>query len=303
MGRILFAPFRVETWLVLGFAAFLSEYLSDLTGPESQISYRERGDLPGGHALRDLAEFLLDPVWGPLVLGTAFLAVVVLLLMMWLGSRGKFVFLDGVARERAAIVEPWKRWSAQGDSLFLWWLVAGIGSLLVIAAVSLPVIPTILAAIANEDFQLLAFAGLLGWLAVLVPIVLAIAYVFLFTFQFVVPIMMIHGLGAGAAWGRFGALFRRHPWHFLAYGILYLVLNTLVGTVVAAFGLATCCVGFVILAIPYVGSVLLLPIEVTLRSLGPEFLAQFGPEYSVFAALPATPAPPPPPVAPPGPPA
>ena len=53
---------------------------------------------------------------------------------------------------------------------------------------------------------------------------------------------------------------------------------------IVAFGLATCCIGFIFLAIPYVGTILLLPFLVTYRYLSLEFLAQLDPTLDVFAA-------------------
>jgi hypothetical protein len=49
--------------------------------------------------------------------------------------------------------------------------------------------------------------------------------------------------------------------------------------VVVAVGFATCCIGFLLMVTPYVGQVVLLPLHVAYRALGPEFLAQFGPEF------------------------
>ena len=42
-----------------------------------------------------------------------------------------------------------------------------------------------------------------------------------------------------------------------------------------AFGLMTCCLGFLLLMVPYISSVLVLPISVFYRSFTFEFLAQF----------------------------
>ena len=48
------------------------------------------------------------------------------------------------------------------------------------------------------------------------------------------------------------------------------------------FGLLTCCIGWLLLAIPYIGAVVMLPIYVTFRSLDLEFLGQFGAEYTLL---------------------
>jgi uncharacterized membrane protein YccF (DUF307 family) len=63
---------------------------------------------------------------------------------------------------------------------------------------------------------------------------------------------------------------------------------------VVAAGLATCCVGWILLAIPYISTVVTLPAWYTYRAYSLEFLAQLGPEYDAFkrqgAGEPATPA-------------
>ena len=65
--------------------------------------------------------------------------------------------------------------------------------------------------------------------------------------------------------------------------------------------LVTCCIFGIILVIPYIGTVALLPLYVALRALSLEFLAQFGPEWTMpaEAADPDSPPAPAPPVAPP----
>lgn len=51
---------------------------------------------------------------------------------------------------------------------------------------------------------------------------------------------------------------------------------------VIVLGLATCCIGFLFLIIPYIGSVIMLPVSVTFRAFSVEFLEQFGGEYKIF---------------------
>ena len=67
----------------------------------------------------------------------------------------------------------------------------------------------------------------------------------------------------------------------------------MVGLAVLLAGLLTCCCGLVLLAIPYIGTVILLPIVAWERYWSLEFLRQFGPEYDLWAgaAPPPDPAP------------
>lgn len=306
--RMLFRPFRMETWLVLGFAAFLSEYLSGFGGG-GNYSWKGRPHVGIGPVLSRIAEFLLHPLWGTLVIVLVALVLITTLAFMWLSSRGKFIFLDNVVHERTGIVEPWGRFSRHGNALFGFWLGFFLACGALFLAITVPLLPAILGAVASGGaLQVLSAIAVGWWVALMVPLGIVAAYTHLFLFQFVVPIMYREGQGVLAAWRRFLPLLRANVLEFLLFGLFYLVALIVVGVSIAVVGIATCCVGLLVLAIPYVGSVLLLPVEVPLRGLGPDFLAQFGPEWSVFdqappAAGPATatpPAPTPPAAPPPG---
>jgi uncharacterized RDD family membrane protein YckC len=84
------------------------------------------------------------------------------------------------------------------------------------------------------------------------------------------------------AWSVFLKLFSRRAGHFLLYGIFIFVLIIMVVIAVIIFGFVTCCIGFLLLIIPYVGSVVLLPVSYTFRAFSVEFLEQFGEEFTIF---------------------
>jgi hypothetical protein len=291
-------PFRLETWLVLGFAAFLSEWMSGSAFPG-----RGGGGGGGGHAgwhggwhggMPRPHDLLPAFVWGPLVAAIVVVALVAAIVFLWIGSRGKFVFLDDVVRQRAAIVEPWGRCARLGNSLFLWKLVfgflAGLGAVgIVVATMG----SALLAWWRFETPFALAPEIALGATALGI-LLLAWAFVNLMLDSFVVPIMYREGISTNAAWGRFLPLLRDHTGAFVMYALFVLVLCVALGAAVAVAGFGTCCVGFFLLLGPYVGQVLMLPVYVTYRGFGPEFLAQFGPAFDVFVTVPAsTPAAPP----------
>ena len=75
---------------------------------------------------------------------------------------------------------------------------------------------------------------------------------------------------------------RNNVFQFLLYGIFILFLWLVAAAVIVVFGLVTCCIGFLILIIPYIGTVLLLPVYYTFRALSVEFLEQFGDDYKLF---------------------
>jgi hypothetical protein len=66
------------------------------------------------------------------------------------------------------------------------------------------------------------------------------------------------------------------------YGLFVLMLAVVFAMFFSVFCLMTCCIA----ALPYVGTVLLLPVWVAYRLLSLEFLAQFHPSFNLFAPLP-----------------
>ena len=65
---------------------------------------------------------------------------------------------------------------------------------------------------------------------------------------------------------------------FCLFGIVLILAMLVIGCVVTC---VTCCIG----ALPYLGTVILLPVFVTLHSFSLLFLRQFGPEYDMWASF------------------
>ena len=309
--RMLFRPFRLEFWLVLGFAAFLS----NMGHGGGTWNWSQRYDRASVNELvQSLHDFLHTP-WILWVFGLSLVFLFVLgVVIAWVGARGRFIFLDDVLHERARIVEPWKRFRRLGNSLFVLELTLGVATLTIVLILFGSTIFAVFHGIWSDgtlpefDWRPLVIAGLIA-----APLLILAAVFNVLTRHFVVPIMWKHALGVTAAWARFWPLLSAHPGSFFVYLVLLLALYCGIGVAILVFGCCTCCIGFILLAIPYVGSVVLLPVFVTLRGAGPEFLAQFGAEWDARPLLsgpdetrdpsgpPIPPAPPVPPAPPPAP--
>ncbi len=112
---------RIEKWLVIGFAAWLAN-LGAGGGGIGNFNYPDnrRED---AHKLNETIGQIPQPV---LITGICVLVCVVLLLIVlfaWLRARGRFILVDCIVRNRAAIVEPWKEFRAEGNSFFLFSLL------------------------------------------------------------------------------------------------------------------------------------------------------------------------------------
>lgn len=295
---ILFRPFDLGKWCVIGFAAFLAH----LAGGGFNFSYK-RG-FPGNwnwnyRSFSDVTDTTSAmPGWllPVLIVGGVFVTILAVVLL-WIGSRGRFVFTDCVVRNRGAIVEPWNEFGKEGNSLFFFSLLVGLAMMAVIAIAGIPVwVPLIFH---PDDVGGAGFAiGLIVLAVVAVCLLLPMAIISMF----MVPIMYRRRCGALEAFRTAVALVFAEPGPVILYVLFVIVLWIAFSLVACVATCVTCC----ITAIPYVGTVILLPAYVFFMSFLLLFLRQFGPEYDVWAGVTAVQAPTestvPPPPSPPEPP-
>jgi hypothetical protein len=292
MKRMLFRPFHIEAWFVLGASAFLANLFqhsgSLFNWNGGAWKPREHGvDIQSSQQAMDrVRETMMRVFEKPMVLAGIMMllvfALVAGLVLAWVSARAEFVFLDCVATRRARFAAPWRRYGGLGRSLFLWRAAFSFTYLAPILAFGLPFTHTLITIFTTGTFSLPNIAAMVLGASIALLLLLVIGWFSMLMDAFVVPLMYRYEEGSRAAWRRFWPLLSRQGGHFLAYGVFYVVLLivTSIGLVIA--GLGTCCIGLVLMIIPYVGSVVLLPVHVTARGLGPEFLAQFGEEWTAF---------------------
>lgn len=280
---ILWQPFDLTNWLLLAFAAWVAGFTTD-TGSAAAFRADENdfGRRPWDgfdHAVDSLAA---SAVWLPLVVLGIMIGVAFAVLLLWVTSRFKFIYLDSVIRGRAEIVEPWTKFESLGNSLFLWRLCFALaciaGAVLVMIAFFAPA-----AGFSVHDALsgLSVAAGIFGVMGLTVFGILA-TYIGLFTESFVIPIMYRYDFKVLDAWKAFLPWLKARPFHFVVYGLFVLMLFVVFGAFFSVFCLMTCCMA----AVPYLGTVLLLPVWVAYRLLSVEFLAQFHSDFDLFSPLP-----------------
>ena len=280
MKNSLFRPFSLKTWFVLGFTAWLAGLAK---GGGGGGGFGGRGVDREGFEVDSVGE-AMSSMWERLVANSLLLGlamfgcmviIIVTLAVLWLSSRGKFMFLDNVVYNRAMVVVPWRRFARAGNSLFLFRLLFIAVSLILVVGLLLSVGATVGFSFWAESETLPAvMIGATG-LALFGLLVLAIMYTAFFLEAFVVPLMHRYDVGVVEGWRRFLAIFAARPWPLLLCGLFVVVLGIGTGILVVATGLATCCIGFLFLMIPYIGSVIVLPISVLFRAFTFEFLTQF----------------------------
>jgi hypothetical protein len=288
MKRILFQPFDLTKWLVIGFAAFLSGHFSGGAGFSPPINFQgrhsswsHRSDMSG------INFHQYPPVVLALVCGAIIFFLVVILVLMWVKARGIFVFTDCIVRQRAAIKDPWREYRREGNSLFLFYLAMAAAIFAFVAMIT--GICFLFAAIIHlsRGQQLFEWIGLgvfgFGAYFVVVIILALITY-------FVPMVMYRRRCRAIEAFRAVLHLFWTDPGAFALFGLCGMIL--FIGWIITAaiITCATCCMAL----LPYVGTVIMLPVFVWLRSFGLLFLRQFGPEWDVWPAVAPVPPPLPP---------
>ena len=290
MKQALFKPFDFHKWLVVGFNAFLAGLMdfhngSRISRSGRDATFREFVDFPQ----RAWMWFVDHPGWAIAILFAAAVVIVLVIVLTWVSSRGVFMFLDSVVRDKAEVAGPWREYRREGDSLFLWRLAYGIIVLAVFGSLAVYFFGRASYLYDRGLGGHVPIAFLLGTGLLVFLLAVLIAYVSLFLMSFVAPLMFKNRITAVKAWGTFLSLLRQYPLHFLGYGLIVLLLMAaFVGLFIVA-GFVTCCIGFFLLVIPYVGTVITLPVWYTLRAFSLEFLAQFGPEYDLFPPKDAAP--------------
>ena len=113
------------------------------------------------------------------------------------------------------------------------------------------------------------------------PLITLFALIGFLIEDFIVPLMYLRGARVGPAWSELRALFGRHAGAFVLYTLARVLVSIVLTVLVLTICLFSCC----IVLIPYIGTVILLPIWVFRRALPLAFLAQLGPDYARFGPL------------------
>ncbi|MGA2852649.1 MAG: hypothetical protein ABSE90_00755 [Verrucomicrobiota bacterium] len=289
---MLFKPFDLGKWFTIGFCAWLAflgeggggggfnnvfgNNFNANNGGSAGESFRH-----GYHQARDFV--LNNLVWiVPVAAGAVILLLALWILILWLSSRGRFMFLHCVALDKAEVAEPWNEFMREANSLFRFRLALGlIGMVLMLPMLSAIAVLIVRMVLRGEpDMVGIMVAAGLGLAFLLLAIVLALIQKF--TTDFVVPIQFLRGGKCLAAWKEFRGLLADNAGLFTLYILFQIVLGMAIGIIVLGAVLITCCIAGCLMIIPYIGTVVLLPVLVFKRTYPLYFLRQFGPGYDVF---------------------
>jgi hypothetical protein len=298
---MLFKPFNLGKWFTVGFCAWLA-YLGTGGGGGGgggnwnapHRPHEQQAQIAEG--INSAKEFFLNNLYW--IIPVAAIVVVLIigigLLIAWLNSRGQFMFLHCVAGNKSEVKVPWRKFRKHGNSLFLFRIVLGIIGLAIIVVPALGIVLFIIMMV-TKVAPVVVFVPItiiLGLIILVLAIVLSL--VRKFTFDFVVPIMFLQtaspapprgGASCVAGWREFLIILSVNKARLALYILFQIVIAIAIGTIIFigfCIGCCLCCVSL-LLFIPYIGTVILLPLLVFKRAYSLYYLRQFGPRFDVFS--------------------
>jgi hypothetical protein len=293
---ILFRPFDLGKWFVIGFTAWLAQFGSSRGGSGGAGAGPHRPNNPSPEVreefdrARDYVLANLDWIL-PVAIFVVLFIVTLVLLFKWLSSRGHFMFLHCVAQNKAEVITPWHQFERHGNSLFLFRIVVGtFGFLTAVLFVGLGVMVAVTArkTVGFTPFSILGIVmcGLLTFASAIV-----FGGILKLTLDFVVPIMYLRSLRCTQAWQVLLEVLADNKGRVVLYLLFHIVINMAIGLLVLGVTCVTCCIACCFFLTPYIGTVAALPLIMFKRSYSLCYLAQYGPEFNVFPREPEAVAP------------
>lgn len=285
---MLFRPFDFNKWFTIGFCAWLAT-LGQGGGGGVNFNFPADNKRGGGDEPREMFErawqfVQQNLVWiVPVAVILTLLGLALWVLVIWLSSRGRFMFLHCVVRNRAEINEPWIAYAGHANSLFRFRLVLWTIGLVTMLPVLAAAVVMVVQMVRRGEPNVAGIVAVVACGCGLVVLWLALAVVAKLTTDFVVPVMVLRGGTCVAAWRELMSLISAHPGNFVVYLLFQIVLGLAIAGIVLGLVVVTCCIAACLLAIPVINAVIILPVLVFQRSYSLHYLAQYGREFDLLA--------------------
>lgn len=234
-------PFRFERWVVFGLAAFL-----DQCGRRAGLGFNIPSPGRAGTDGRELPAalgWLAAHALLVALLAAAVLALVVVLaaVVLYVNSRGVFMYIDAVATGRAEIRRPWLEHADRASSYFGWAFGLTLVSLLGVVFALLAGAAVAVKALRPAGLSPLGVVALLALGAALLAFLLVASLASLLLRDFVAPLQLATGLSCGGALRLVTGLLAAHPGTFAVYVLLKVAFALMLGALMLVSACVTCC--------------------------------------------------------------
>ena len=231
--RVLLSPFSVRKWLKLALIAFLAGVVGGGGSGSGRGSWPSGNGGPDfdqvGQQLAAWYQAHTDAIIAGAV-GLGILGLAVFLIMLYVSSVFRFIFMESVITTETRIRESWRRNKAEGLS-YMWWRIGfGLASLLLVALlVGGPVailVIFILGPAKGGGFAAVGGAIVLGLVVIFFALIcaLVIGLINAITRDFVLPLMYLRRIGSVAGWRAFWPILCGNKLGFLIYFLLKFVM-------------------------------------------------------------------------------
>ncbi len=315
MKDILFHPFSLGKWFVLGFCAWVISLggQSGGTGTNFNQSFRHTSRHGGGDAISSFWTHLDQTLNGsngtftsraaetfnisPSVIGIIIVVVIagillvlaLTLLFTWLRFRFEFIFLDNLVFNQTNIVAPWKQFKPYANSVWgYYWLIV-VAVTIINLFLSIPLLlggwQWLKRCAAAHDLIMptggeISSLIFLGLIILLLNLAFWIWHFFMVNFQ--IPLMyrkqMLFKESAVALW----QIVKDNLGTFFRFWLLCILIDIVFILVLTIGGVLTCCILFLLLIIPVINTTILLPYLAFKRYFGVDLLAALAPELSPY---------------------
>ena len=226
----LFQPFRWSLWWRLSLLGLLTGEFGMGSGGNFNIP----SDFPRD-GKKDLLQFFAGEAdvgrmmsqWLPWIVLAVAVLLVLGLLWIYVSSVFRFVLLDTVLHGRCDLRAGWRRWRERGRSFFWWQIGVTLVMLLVLGVVV--GVPLLMGAALGvfqnpKEHLALAILGGMGLFFAIFAVLVLNLLVWLFSKDFVLPIMALEGTGAVEGWRRFTPLLKAEKSAYAVYVLMKIVL-------------------------------------------------------------------------------
>jgi hypothetical protein len=239
-------PFRFERWLVLGCVAFLDQCgrRSGMGGFHVPGPGGWRGSAPDAGDVSKGVEWLATHALLVAGVAAAVFAVVIAFsaLVLWLNSRGVFMYLDDVATGRADFERPWREHAARADSYFAWSFGLALATLVGLLLLGVAGAAAVVLLVSGPPGSgLTAGLGLGGVFVLFLALVVGASLASVALRDFVAPLQVKAGVGCREAMRILSGLVRAHPGAFAVYVLLKIAFSMVAGILLMVAACLTCC--------------------------------------------------------------
>jgi len=118
---MLFQPFDIGKWFIIGFCAWLAGLGESGGGFNGNYNFgNDRHSHNFQETFAKVIRYVMENLYWiiPVVIVALIFLLALGMVMLWLNCRGKFMFLHCVAVNRAEVKEPWQKYGRVANSLF-----------------------------------------------------------------------------------------------------------------------------------------------------------------------------------------